>query len=304
MKKTLPYILILILLTACSKDEYTIENEFQANKTYHFTVKQVTHDAGTQKSKELVHVSQIEATFNQVDRGLKCTWKYVDSKTVWADKKLSHISSENDESFNLYEGMEVEFLLDSNGTDIELLNYKEMKKDIIMMLSKLYLNSEIDYNIIDHLMRQKEYTYATPESLLANYFPEIKLYFNFSFRHLIDGVNVKTEKFYPNRYGGEPIPVVVITGINSKDGDVLMIKSTETANQKELKRILKNTIENTPKLRETPNIDEILNLKYSSESKYFYDLKNKLMKKVHNELKVELSGGVQKKIIEVELLVD
>ena len=111
MKKTLIYILTLISFSAYSQD-YKIDSDFETGKTYHFTVKRAKVDSREPMTKDLAQLTEIEATFTQQDKRLKCIWKYGETKAVGPEQLISQIGPEYNEMFNLYRGFEIEVLFD------------------------------------------------------------------------------------------------------------------------------------------------------------------------------------------------
>lgn len=75
--------------------------------------------------------------------------------------------------------------------------------------------------------------------MLSFYFPEINLYFNLYSQEFTKGFAVKSEYFHPSPFGSESLPIVGEIAIESKEGDVLVIKNKEKVNHEEVNRILK-----------------------------------------------------------------
>lgn len=303
MKKTLICILTLLSFTACSQD-FKIESDFKTDKTYHFTIKRAKVDPSNPLPKDLAQLTQVEATFTQKDKRLKCVWKYGETKAVGLENVITQIGPEYNELLNIYRGIEIEVLFDPYIGGIELLNYVKMKENIKNGLLKVYNNpkTKIDSATMALINQQLEPTYSSPGILLSTYFPEIELYFNLYSLNFTKGIVVKSEYYYPNPFGGEPFPVVGEIGIDSKVGNVLVVKNVEHANQKEVNRILKDMVEKMSKLGDSPiNKEEIPDFTLDIESTYFYDLNNKLINKVQLEKKIEASGITQTNILEVKL---
>ncbi len=304
MKRTLIYIIILISFTAYSQD-YKVESDFKTEKTYQLTVKRAKIDSREPMTKDLAQLTQIEATFTHQDKRLKCIWKYGETKAVGPEQLISQIGPEYNEMINLYQGFEIEVLFDPNLGGIKLLNYAQMKEIIKNGFLKVFSNkmTKIDSATMVLINQQLEPTYSTSEILLSTYFPEIELYFNLYSQSFTKGIGVKSEYSYPNPFGGESFPVVSEIGIDSKEGNVLVIKNTETANQEEVNRILKEMVENMSKLGDSPiKKEEMPDFTLNSNSKYFYNLNLKLINKVMLEKIIEASGITQTEILEVNLI--
>lgn len=304
MKKTLIYLLTILSYTANSQD-YTIESNFKADSTYHFTVKRAKYDSRDPMTKDLAQLTQIDATFTQAGKHLKCVWKYGETKVVGPEDIISQIGQEYNELLNLYRGFEIEVLYDPYSGGIELLNYAKMKENINNSLLKIYKHptTKIDSAAIDLINQQLEPTYATPDFLLSTYFPEIVFYFNLYSQSFTKGIGIKSEYSYPNPFGGEAFPVVGVIGIDSKNGNVLVIKHIEEANQCEVNRILKDMIEKMSKLGDSPfKKEEMPDFTFNATSKYYYDLNRKLINKIVQEKIIEMTGITQTNILEVNLL--
>ena len=304
MKRTLIYILTLVTFSACSQD-YKIESDFETGKTYHYTVKRAKIDSREPMTKDLAQLTEIEATFTEQDKRLKCVWKYGETKAVGPEQLISQIGPEYNEMFNLYRGFEIEILFDPYLGGIELLNYEQMKQNIKNGLLKVYNNqmTKIDSATMVMINQQIEPTYSTPEILLSTYFPEINLYFNLYSQEFSEGIGVKSEYSYPNPFGGDPFPVVGEIAIDLKDGDILIVKNEEKANQEEVNRILKEMVERMSNLGNAPiKKEEMPDFTLNSSSKYFYDLKQKLINKVMLEKIIEVTGITQTETLEVNLI--
>jgi hypothetical protein len=304
MKKTLIYILLLISYSACSQG-YKIECDFKTEKTYKFTVKRAKIDSREPMTKDLAQLTEIEASFTQEDYRLICVWKYGETKAVGPEQLISQIEPEHIEMFNLYRGFEIEISFDPYFGGIELLNYEQMKENIKNGFLKVYNNqmTEIDSATMILIDEQIEPTYSTPEILLTTYFPEIELYFNVYSLYFSEEISMKSEYSYPNPYGGDPFPVHGEISVESKEGNILILKNEETADQEEVNRILKEMVVKMSKLGDSPiNEEEIPDFTLNAKSRYFYDIELKLINKVMLEKIVEVSGFTQTEIIEVNLI--
>lgn len=304
MKRTLICILIIITFSAYGQN-YKIESNFETGKTYKFTIKRAKIDSREPMTKDLAQLTELEATFTEQDKKLKCVWKYGKTKAVGPEQLISQIGTEYNEMFNLYRGFEIVVLFDPYLGGIELLNYEQMKQNIKNGLLKVYKNqmTKIDSTTMSLINQQIEPTYSTSEILLSTYFPEIGLYFNLYAQNFTDGIGVKSEYFYPNPFGGDPFPIVGEIAVDSKDGDVLIIKNEEKANQEEVNRILKEMVERMSSLGNAPiKKEEMPDFTLNSNSKFFYDLKLKLINKVMLEKIIEVTGITQTETLEINLI--
>lgn len=310
MKKILICILTLVTFSAYSQT-YKIESNFETGKTYLFTVKRAKIDSREPMTKDLAQLTEVEATFTEQDKRLKCVWKYGATKAVGPEQLISQIGPEYNEMANLYRGFEIVVLFDPYLGGIELLNYEQMKQNIKNGLLKVH-NSEITKidsttkSLINQLI---EPTYSTPEILLSTYFPEIGLYFNLYAQSFTDGIGVKYEYSYPNPFGGDPLPVVGEIAIDSKDGDVLIIKEEEKLNQEVVNRILKEMVERMSSLgtapikkEKMPEMPEMSEFTLNLNSKSFYNLELKLISKVMFEKIIEVTGITHTETLEINLI--
>ncbi len=304
MKQTLICILILISFSAWSQN-YIIESNFEIEKIYRFTVKRGNIDSRKPITKDLALLTEVEATFILQDDRLKCFWKYGESKAVGPDKLISEIEPEYIEMFNLYRGIEIEIIFDPFLGGIKLLNYSQLKQNVKNVFLKTYNNkmTKIDSATMSFINQQIEPTFSTPEILLSTYFPEIGLYFNLYAKNFTDGIGMKAVSTYSNPFDGKPFPVEGEFNIDSIDENVLIIKYEEKGNQEEINRIAKETIEKLSKLGKSQiRNEEMPNFKLNSQSKYFYDLKLKLITKVILEKITEVTGITQTVTLEINLI--
>jgi len=304
MKTIMIFFLALRSLTVCSQD-YNIESHFKTEKTYHFTVKRAKIDSREPMSKDLAQLTQIEASFTQHDKFMKCVWKYGETKATGSEYLISRVGPEYNELINIYRGFEIEVLFDPYYGGIELLNYEKMKENIKDGLLKIYNNqiTTIDSATMVLLNQQLEPTYSTPEMLLSIYFPEITLYFSLYSRIFTKGVGIKSEYSYPNPFGGEAFPIIGKMSIDSANSNTLIIKNKEEAKQEEVNRILKNTLEKMSMLGTAPiDKEEMPDFTLISESYFYYDIQNKIINKVLLEKRIEVSGITQTEILEINLI--
>ncbi len=304
MKQTLTCILILISLSAYGQS-YVIESNFTTDKTYRITVKRAKLDSRKPWTKDLAQMTDIEAIFTQQDKNLKCVWKYGDTKAIGPEQVISHIGSDYIDLFNLYRGYEIELIFNPSTGEIKLANYEQIKQKLRDGTLKIYNNpmTKIDSSGLLLVIQQLEPTFSTPEILLSSYFPEIVLYFNLYGVSISKRFGMKSEYFYPNPFGGDPFPVIGEISIHSKNRNTLIIKNEETANQEEVNRILKEMIERISKLRDSSNQkEELPEFKLYVKSRYFYDLKQKLISKVMLEKIIEATGITQTETLEITLI--
>lgn len=302
MKNALFYFIILFSTNVCGQD-YKIECNFDSNKVYHFTVKRAKFDSREPITKELATLTQVEAIFTQMDKGLKCIWKYGETKVIGTDSIISQIGSQYSDMVNIYRGIEIEVLFDPNLGGIELLNFAKMKENIKNGLLKVYedQNTIIDSATMVLINQQLEPTYSYPDVLLLTYFPEITLYFNFYGQNFSKGFTIRSEYTYPNSFGGDPLPVVSEMVIDSKEDDILVVKNVEKLNQEEANRIIKETIEKLSKLGNSPlKQEEIPDFRIYSEAYCYYNIRTKMIQKVKKAKIIVIAGVNQTELLEIK----
>jgi hypothetical protein len=170
---------------------------------------------------------------------------------------------------------------------------------------KVYRNklTKISREEMKVVMQKLEPTYATPERLLSTYFPEILLYFELYGVKLSEGETIKSSYKSPNPFGGEAFPVNGELAITAKQDNLLKVKAKEKAVDKEVSRIIRETVVALSKGGKRPiNGKDIPDFSLYVETDFFYDLKLKLVKKVSQDKSVIYNKKSTKKILEIKLI--
>lgn len=285
--------------------EYYIENGLETRHMYRFTVEKSKIDSSDPMSKDLGLLTQVFVSFVEQSNGkIRCVWEYGETTAVGPRKLVRHIGSDFVELFNLYWGFQFELLYDPDEGTIEFLNYDEMKEKLELCFLQIYNNdvTKVDSATRVQVTQMLEPTYATPDIMLAIYFPEIALYFNMFAVTISQDEVIQMEYEYPNPFGGDPFPVIGELAVDKKRGNRLIIRFDESLIQDEANQILKEMVKEMSALGEFEVEEaEIPDFSLSVETKYYYNLKNKVMQKITRQKVVEIDGATELEIIEINL---
>lgn len=308
MRNILVFIFMISSFSAFSQT-YQIEGKFKTDSIYQLTIKRAKISSKQAFSKDLAQLTQIKANFTFISKEkVKCVWKYGETKPTGPEKMISQIGKEYIELLNLYKDFEIELSLDSQTGEIKLLNYEQMKKNIVDSFIKLYANkatAKIDSLQMEQINNQLKTTYSTPELLLSTYFPEIDLYFGLYSKSFEQEAIYEYDTYYPNPFGGEEFPVAGKVRIDSKEKNVLIIKNTSEIDEQNTNRILRETLKRLSEQGKQPiNESEIPSFTFNSSSKFYYELNQKIIFKVISEKTNQASGVTQTQILEINLLTE
>jgi len=281
MRQFLIYILFLHPIIVIGQ-EYVIESSFTPNKTYEITVTHSILNPDDLSVSGHGMETRNHVIFLKDGKDLKCTWEYGETRPI-PDSIYRQIGQDYLDLLNIYSGIKIEFLLSQDSGNITLLNFDNLKKNVISCLLKIYKSpvTVIDSATMLIIEKQLEPKISSPDTLLMFFFPEIGLCFNQYGKKYTKGVEISSEYFQPNPLGKESFPMTSKKRADIRDESLLVLKEIVTADKEEVNRILKEMVESAPyKDNQSEKGGKIPEFDLDCETEYQYDLKNKLIKKI------------------------
>jgi hypothetical protein len=303
-------ILILLLISGCNtngqiRKHATVEitQNFEIGKKYSYEIQRGKVDSRNpdlEKVKTSTFIEFSILAMNGEDK--ECSWKYGLTKVIGITPEM--IDEQTKKLINIYEGIEVKFAIDKNGSIKKINNYE----DCILSLEKAYkiiyenpANKQTPEQI-DKILSMLKSSYATPEMMVSSYFPELNLFYN------LFGETINSDSIYVSRsellnpFGGRVLPTNVTTKTDSLTDNFIIISIDQSVPSNDLNAIMKETLmEMSKSTNRSFNENEVLKMKMSICTKFNYDRKNNLLTEVYSDKLIESNGTKQSQTLKIIL---
>lgn len=208
----------------------------------------------------------------------ECVWKYGKTKIEGIDS--TQIDEITNKYINLYEGIQIRFLVDKNGIFQKITNFKECEKDIDETIDKLHELKEGTREEKNEIKAFMKKSYTDPETMITALFPEFMNYFSFigeSFNK--DSIYI-SKTLLPNLFGGKPFPATITTGIDSISSNVVKVTSKTKLLQNELNEILAESLKELSKSKDQESLEKLPIIDIKTDVALSYDFKKKKITKI------------------------
>jgi len=305
MKQMLFCLLLLCSINSFGQS-YKIEGDFKFDKKYNFTISRAEVDSRDPiMTEDHEVVTQITVEFEEFEDNIKCIWTYGGTKVVGPGVIDSLVNSEHNVMINIYKGFTIEFLINQQGKYIKLLNYEELKKNIVDGFVKMfnYQRPGIDSASIASVFEIVRPTFENEEVLISTYFGDIPLYFDLFGQSFKKRVEVKSVNTYPNFYNGRLFSIQGKIKIDKKKGELLVLKKTEELIGEDAARIIREHIEMLNRNSyESIKSEEASNSTLNYETFYYYNLDEKMFEKATLKKILRIGKITKTEILKIELM--
>ncbi|MEP1033073.1 hypothetical protein [Ekhidna sp.] len=240
MKYYLSSILTIWIVTTLAQDNVVLTQRFNIGETYRFEIIRGNEDSRNPSSKDAFSITSASATVeNGIDGNRIVKFQYGETRMVGIEMPPDVL--EQFKSQDVYYGIELSLIVDSEGIFYELENYSSAKDQLEKAMMKIYTGRSFDEATINKIKRQLATTYETEEKLIDTYFPELSIYFNAFGNTYTIGEVQQYEYETTNPFGGEPFPIQSKLELEEMDGMIAVIRGKETIRPDDLNRVLKST---------------------------------------------------------------
>lgn len=294
---------IICCRSYCQSAKVTVTQDFQIGQQKNYDVLRGKIDSrrpGMENIKSSTDVAFV--VLSKKDKYKECSWKYGKTKMIGIDE--SEIDEQTNKVLNIYEGLEVKFLIDDIGAVQEITNFEECKKYIESAFKIVYETGTQKYTQeqLSKMNNALKSTYASADMLVNTYCPELSVFFN------MFGETIKVDSIYlskselPNPFGGRSFPTDVKTKTETVENGIVKISVEQKIPKNDLNDIMKETFIELSKLSDKPfNENEVPKLNMTTTIYYTYDVTGKFLKEVYSEKIIESDDLKQTQTITVVL---
>lgn len=286
-----------------TKKRNTVEivQNFQTGKKYRYEVLRGNTDSRKPGNENIKSCTDVEFCIINKKKDIKeCSWKYGQTKITGVN--MDQLDEQARKQLNLYEGIEVKFLVDQNGTILEITNFEECKASVEKAFELLYSNTNRTPEQYEKIKGALKSTFKTPEILVSTYCPELSVYFNMFGKTISSDSVVISHSELANPFGGRGFPTDVSTKIDEIRDNVAIISTRQTIPQQELKSIMKETFTELNKLSERPvKEEEIPEINITIFSTSYFDIQKKELKEVSLEKFTDVDDVKQTQTLKIIL---
>jgi hypothetical protein len=285
------------------KDTIEIIQNFEVGKTYNYEVQRGKIDSNHPGTENVKGITDVEFKILKTVDGFKeCSWKYGLTKIIGIDENQH--DEEAEKLMNIAKGVEIKFIIDSNGVIQQITNYEECKTSIENTFESLYdySSKKMTDEQYEQMKTSLKSTYDTPNMLVSSYFPELAIFFT------MFGETIKSDSIYtskselPNPFGGRSFPTNLITKVDTIVENVATVSINEIIPSEDLVSIMKETFMELSKLSNKPfNEKDIPELNMTTHKIFDFDYKKNSLIKVSAERLMEGAGIKQLQTLTVIL---
>ncbi len=290
-----------LVLGGCAQNPI-VSAIFETGREHGFTVRRSKSDPNTPGLEKMTQRTRVQAMFTPHAEGVKAEWVYGPTDVEGASGLMEQLSKEQIALLNLYQGVNIDVLLDRGGTYLGLLNYEDLKKQVEEAFMRMYATglAKSDVDQYNRIKAQIGMTYRTEELLLGTYFPEVPLYFGL-FGDTLDTSGYSEEATRcPNPFGGEEFPATRRTRVTRSDASRLDVEVTEVPDSVESKRILVNAMRTMSRELSNPkDFNDVPELSLNYTTLYAYSPEAKVMRRAQRKKTVTTNGTTMVETLEV-----
>ncbi len=286
------------------QDSVRIVQSFEPGRTYHLEVQRRKHHSEDRDTIRITGTTPVELTITGAHDGLKlCSWKYGTTKLSGVDPALVDVQTK--QLMNVYEGLEVMFLVNQDGMYQQMANFERCKAQILSTVRTL-LNSgatAASPEDVNTIVRELEASLTEERVLADTFFPELPAYFSFFGKTLTADSSYKKTDTTPNPFGGERFPFIEMAKLVFAGKQEARIHVAREIPEKDLNEILTETFREL-NASSGQIFDEKLVPKFRmrTDSYYGYDRVKKRLSDLVMEKTVEIDNTKQMQFVRVKLL--